>query len=156
MLQFQNYLKTIGLSPKSLKNYKSDMSHFTGWAILKLKALGSYVESLEEITPFLSSKFIREYTGYMLENSTPNKSINRRLSTLRHLSKFLVGSQMIDFNFMDGIGNVGQVKKADSGSHFVIKDFQAHLEAQKISRNTIKNYVSDVNQFLIWLENYNK
>ena len=156
MLQFQNYLKTKDLSLKSLKNYKSDITHFTGWSILKLKALGSYVENLEEITPFLSSKFINEYTGYMLENSISNKSINRRLSTLRHLSKFLVSSQVIGFDFMNGIENVGQAKKSDLGSDFVIKDFQAHLKAQKISRNTIKNYVSDVNQFLIWLKNYNK
>src|SRR3989344_8911537 len=116
MLQFQNYLKTKDLSLKSLKNYKSDITHFTGWSILKLKALGSYVENLEEITPFLSSKFINEYTGYMLENSIPNKSINRRLSTLRHLSKFLVSSQVIGFDFMNGIENVGQAKKSDLGS----------------------------------------
>src|SRR5688572_13295931 len=96
--QFENYLQKSGISLKSIKNYKSDISHFLGWAILKLKAIGTYAETLLELTPFLSSSFASEYVSYMVSNNFPKKTINRRLSTLRHLSKFLVATQALDFD----------------------------------------------------------
>jgi site-specific recombinase XerD len=108
------------------------------------------------VVPFLSSKLSNEYKTYMLQNSAPGKTINRRLSTLRHLSKFLIWYQATDLNFMQGIENIGKgtVKKKDTSP--IIDDFKAYLEAEKISQNTIKNYLSDIKQFMSWLETNNQ
>lgn len=151
--QFENYISSLGISPKSFKNYKSDFSHFFGWAILKLKSFGTYIEELSELVPFLNSNFVREYQSFMLDNSSPVKTINRRLSTLRHLSNFLIKSQLADEDFMSEIQNVGTSAKKRTFSTSLIEGFSAHLEAEKVSRNTIKNYQSDIRQFLAWLEN---
>lgn len=150
---FINYLDSIGVSPKTHKNYRSDLNHFIGWVILKVRSFGSYAENLTDSVPFLSRALAGEYLNYLLENKIPAKTINRRLSTLRHLSKFLVGVELIDVNFMDGLENIGgsNAKKISTGS--IVDDFRTFLEAEKVSKSTIKNYVSDVNQFLAWLEN---
>lgn len=151
--QFENYLSSLGISVKSLKNYKSDISHFLGWAMLKVKTFGSYAEGLSDLVPFLSSKMSLEYRDFMTANSMPPKTINRRLSTLRHLAKFLIDSQISDFNFMDGVQNISDIRKIGALSyHSVINQFTSHLEAEDVSKSTIKNYVSDVRQFLTWLE----
>ena len=151
--QFEKYLASLGISVKSLKNYKSDISHFLGWAVLKAKTFGSYAEELSDLIPFLSTKMSVEYRDFMTANSMPPKTINRRLSTLRHLAKFLINSQITDFNFMDGIQNLSDAQKKGSLSyHSIISQFSSHLEAENVSKSTIKNYVSDVRQFLIWLE----
>lgn len=154
MNDFINYLTNLSLSKKSLKNYKSDIGHFTGWIILKARSFGSYIESLEESFPFLNSKIAEDYKKYMLENNVPAKTINRRLSTLRHLARHLIASQIVDFDFTQDLQNISQPEKqtAGSASAYLI-NFRTYLEHQKISKNTVKNYTSDVRQFLSWLEN---
>lgn len=149
---FIKYLASLHLSPKSFKNYKSDLNHFIAWALLKIRSYGSYIESLTEATPFLSSQLARDYKSYMHINSFPIKTINRRLSTLRHLSRFLLSSQVIDSDFMAQIENISEAKPKRTSLTPIIREFQGYLEAEKTSANTIKNYVSDIRQFLTWLE----
>ena len=153
---FVNYLASLGLSAKSLKNYKSDLSHFTGWAVLKIRSFGSYVDNLTEAIPFFSRKMAEEYKNYMMENSISSKTINRRLSTARHLSKFLINTEALDIDFMDGIENISFSKKIKSAVHPILNDFRSYLEREKVSANTVKNYLSDTRQFLHWLEQQSK
>lgn len=150
--EFIKYLDSLGLSPKSHKNYRSDLTHFLAWAILKIRTFGSYVESLTEIVPFLSLDLSREYKSYLYENSAPPKTINRRLSTLRHLSKFLTATQIADTDFMAGVENILLSPKKITKAEPIIDSFKAYLEAEKVSPNTVKNYLSDIKQFMTWLE----
>lgn len=158
---FAKYLDTLGVSPKSHKNYRSDLSHFVGWAILKIRSFGSYVENLTEVVPFLNDSLANDYKNYMVENKHPSQSINRRLSTLRHLSRFLVATQAINSDFTVGIENISLFKntskpavapKVEVKQNDIVDDFKAYLEAEKVSASTLKNYLSDVRQFVIWLE----
>ena len=142
--QFINYLDSLGLSPKTHKNYRSDLTHFLAWAILKVKSFGAYAETLTEIVPFLTLDLANDYKDFMLENSTPAKTINRRLSTLRHLSKFLLQSHVLDFDFTGEIDNIGKKIVRVSSPDPVIGEFKSYLEKEKVSSNTIKNYLSDI------------
>ena len=120
--------------------------------ILKVRSFGSFVESLTEAIPFLSPELAEDYKNFMKQNSFPDKTINRRLSTLRHLSRFLVGSQVLDANFMDRIENISASGKPRSKVDPIVNEYRTYLEAEKVSPNTVKNYVSDIRQFLSWLE----
>jgi len=150
--EFIKYLGLRGLSPESFKNYKSDLSHFISWAILKIRSRGSYVESLTEIVPFLSLDLGSEYKSYMIENSVPAKTVNRRLSTLRNLARFLLENKSLDFDFSQGLKNIGSNLKEPAKVNPIFNDFKSHLVSEKVSPNTIKNYISDVKHFLTWLE----
>lgn len=149
---FVKYLDSLGISAKSHKNYRSDLNHFSGWAILKIRSFGSYVESLSDTVPFLSNKLISEYVEYLTENKIPSKTINRRLSTLRHLSRFLYSQGDVDANFMDGIENINTNSGKKTSAIPLVENYRSYLEAEKVSKSTIKNYTSDVRQFLSWLE----
>lgn len=153
---FFNYLNSLGISAVSFKNYRSDIGHFIAWAILKIRSYGSYVESLTDIVPFLKNNLGIEYKSYMIENSVPAKTLNRRLSTLRHLSKFLLQSRMIENDFTSGIENLSSNPGRKSSVSPVFNDFKTYLEGEKVSANTIKNYLSDIRHFLAWLENNNQ
>jgi len=148
--KFIEYLTSMGVSDASLKFYSSDLNHFCGWSIFKLRSLGVLAESLEEVVPFLSSSLAREYFSYLSQNNPSTKTVNRRLSTLRHLARFLISSQITDLNFMDGIQNLPS--QTSSSVDPLIANFQKHLESQKVSKNTIKGYLSDVRHFINWLE----
>lgn len=153
---FIEYLDNLGVSPKTHKNYRSDLSHFTAWLILKVRSFGSYIETLTEAIPFLDKSIGAEYKFFLVENKIPVKTINRRLSTLRHLAKHLTQSQVLDLDFMDGIENLSEGKNYKFISPKIIEDFRAQLESEKVSKNTVKNYLSDVRQFLDWLETNNQ
>lgn len=159
---FSKYLDNLGVSAKSHKNYRSDLSHFAAWAILKIRAFGSYVENVTEMIPFLNEALAQDYKNYMVENNHPSQSINRRLSTLRHFSRFLVATQAIDQDFTVGVENISLVKKEAKVQQTVyakldvVDDFKAFLEAEKVSSSTLKNYLSDVRQFMQWLEKNNQ
>ena len=88
----------------------------------------------------------------MSGNGIPAKTMNRRLSTLRHLSRFLQASHAIDHDFTEGIENVSTniVKKTHISP--ISNEFKAYLVNKKVSANTIKNYLSDIRHFLSWLE----
>lgn len=153
--EFSKYLDMLGVSPKSHKNYRSDLSHFTGWLILRIRSYGSYIENLTEAIPFLNQNIAREYKSYMAENNQPIGSINRRLSTLRHFARFMVATQVINFDFTQGLENISPVQKETPSpkiSFDIVNDFKAFLEAEKVSSSTLKNYLSDVRQFLVWLD----
>jgi len=142
----------LNISPRSLRNYRSDFLHFFAWSILRLKNFGSYIEDLSELVPFLSHQFASEYKAYMTENSMPVKSVNRRLSTLRHLSKFLLAEGLTEYDFTATVENIGSVQKNQPLLASLVDDFSSHLESENVSKNTIKNYQSDIRQFLSWLE----
>jgi len=154
--EFIKYLDSCGLSPKSHKNYRSDLSHFTGWLILKVRSFGAFIESLTEAIPFIGTGTATEYKKYMIENKFPAKTINRRLSTLRHLSRYLLSSQNVEMDFMEDIENISGANKAKTSVIPLISEFRSYLESEKISKNTIKNYLSDINQFMTWIESNNQ
>lgn len=149
---FISYLESGFLSRKSVKNYRSDVSHFSAWLILKIKTLGVSAQNLSEAIPFLNESMGKEYRDYLSENGFPIKTVNRRLSTLRHLARFLLESQILSFDFMNGLQNIIISKDIKIYPSFLISDFKKKLEEDNVSKNTIKNYISDVNQFFSWLD----
>jgi site-specific recombinase XerD len=148
--KFLDYLKDLGISPKSHKNYRSDISHFSGWFLLIIRKWGVVTSEFSEAIPFINQKSATEYKLFLIKNKVADKTINRRLSTLRHLSRFLTASQILDFDFMEGITNLSLVSSSDT--YPLLPQFEKYLSKEKASNNTIRNYVNDVKQFLAWLE----
>lgn len=149
--KFTEYLSNKNISKKSLKNYKSDVSHFSAWLIFKIRTFGVYADSLTEAVPFITPNSAHEYKDYLVQNNIPESTINRRLSTLRHLGNFLTSLQILDFNFTEDISNVSLTEE-EKDEHPVLVEFEKHLGTEDVTQNTIKNYKSDVRQFIEWLE----
>jgi site-specific recombinase XerD len=152
---FEEYLiNQVGISKSSLKYYRSDLSHFKQWIILKIKTLGILAENLSETVPFISRQLAKEYKEYLLTNNIAVKTSNRRLSTLRHFARFLVLNDIVNFDFMEDIEN----SKLGSNISFeekIIQDFANFLSTEKVSQNTSKNYIADIKQFMSWLQDKN-
>lgn len=147
---FFQYLDNLSVAPVTYKQYRSDLVHFSGWLMLKIRSHGSYAESLSETTVFITKKTAEEYRSFLSQNRVPISTINRRLSTLRHLGKFLLASQVLDYNFTEGIQNFSLQKHNENK---LVDEFKHHLVKERVSNNTIKNYLSDIKQFLAWIEN---
>lgn len=147
--KFLVYIELLGVSEKTEKNYRSDISNFTLWMMHTVKAWGVAAVNLAETVPFISKQTGLDYKQHLRSKTTSIRTINRRLSTLRHFGRFLASSQIVDFDFMEKITNVPFKKTAPS---LLLKNFETHLASEKVSKNTIKGYLSDTRQFLNWLE----
>lgn len=152
--KFFKYLSNQGISKKTHKNYRSDVSHFSGWLLFKLRTWGSHAEKFSEAIPFINQQTADKYKNYLVGNDISRNTINRRLSTLRHLAKFLTATQILNFDFMDRVSNMQE--KRDPEIHPLIVKFEKHLKQEDASKNTIKNYLSDIRQFITWLETNHK
>jgi site-specific recombinase XerD len=153
---FSSYLESLGISSISLRNYFSDVFHFSAWFQLKLNSLGMKIQNLSEAVPFLNSTFVVEYRNYLVHNKSSIKTINRRLSTLRHLSRFLILSQILNFDFMEGLSNMDVFSGRNLLAYPLLAQFEKHLKEENISHNTIKNYLSDIKHFISWLDKQNQ
>jgi site-specific recombinase XerD len=149
---FLEYLRLLGISAKSHKNYRSDLKHFSGWVVQKIKSFGSYAENLSEAVPFLSDKIAIEYKNFLVRSNVPAKTINRRLSTLRHLARHLVSADFLNQDFMNGVENIPLAPARKAKENPIIERFRSYLESEKVSPNTVKNYVNDIRQFVTWAE----
>lgn len=82
-----SYLDSLKLSKKTKENYRSDTNHFFLWLELRTQSI-----KIESFNNYL----ITQYLAYLEQSNTPAKTINRRLTTLRHISKCLANLGVID------------------------------------------------------------
>ncbi len=140
---FIKHLEVKSLSRKSIRNYKSDLTHFKTW-LSEREILGFYL---------LTSSHIRDYIDYLVSEEVSKKTINRKLSTLRSLSNYLVRKGIAESDFMAGVNNLRKPKEKQQ--KHLLNSYVYYLRSQKISNKTIRNYRSDIEQFLKWLEKRN-
>lgn len=144
-------LAELTVSEKTLRNYLSDFSHFTGWAIFRLKTNGLPVFDESDLIQHISPHLFEDYKRFLLSNKTPMATINRRLSTLRHFGRFLHQKGILDFDPGQTISNLTTAAPKKE-KELLLESFRKHLEAEGASPKTVKNYLSDVRGFLEFLE----
>lgn len=151
---FRIYLRSKKLSQKSIKNYVSDVRQFLKWT-----AKNNFKN--------LTSTVFATYKSHLLDLKTPTKSINRYLTSLRKFGQFLKEEKLMMVNPAENLENIkgcqcrvftskltGGKSNVKTGSLHIEK-FREALIQERLKPATIKNYISDVNQFLKWLEKKN-
>lgn len=105
--QFKLFLVNLKKSASTVKNYLSDFRHFTGWLIANIKPANNIpINDLIEFIKLLTPQSIRAYRGYLLKNGLPERTINRRLSTVRIFCTFCLSQGWLKFNPSSNIGNI--------------------------------------------------
>lgn len=134
-IAFLDFLGKQGASVKTRKNYKSDAKHFLRW----------FNRPITSIT----QAHVDDYVHYFSLN-TPQSTLNRRLSTMRAFFSFCTSTGLISKN--PALLVTGIAKKLNAKT--IIENFERDLLNEGASKATVKNYVSDVRQFLSWFEHY--
>ena len=142
---FKKFLLAENVSPITLKNYLSDLRHFLGWTILKLKVQNK--KNFENLSPLeflnqIDESLVEEYKNYLVVNAIPAKTINRRLSTLRKFFSFCISQGWLKENPAKKIQNL----KLNIDS--IISSFALSLEKENLDQKTIKSYLEVVQEFL--------
>lgn len=148
---FSNYLRLSGVSPSTRKNYCADVRHFL---VYKKKAYEG-----QDFTS-VDTEQIEMYVRYLQTQATPLITINRKLSSLRKFFDLAVDQAWMSQNPAKRVHNLrGQHQSVqseqsllDSLKQTITADFCRVLKKDGMADVTIKNYQSDVHQFLNWLE----
>lgn len=146
---FIAHLSSSGASPKTVKNYISDLHHFLSWAWTAIDR-----QNVDEYKSFLlqlTGQIIKKYVDRMTEEQVAAATINRRLSSLRMFFTCCTHKGWINDQPMDHIANVKIDRTKRPGSDY-LREFQTYLTNEGLSKVTRKNYVSDVRHFLLWIE----
>jgi site-specific recombinase XerD len=151
LISFNEFLDKGSISKGSLRNYRSDINLFLSWLFQKLDSIGTHISKISESIPFLNESIVNDYITLLRQKKLPAPSINRRLSSLRHFSKFLVVRQITVSDFMEGIGNVGIEKSNRPNYQPLIDKYSRFLTGSQLSPNSRRNYVSDARGFVSWL-----
>jgi site-specific recombinase XerD len=130
-------------SPVTIKNYLSDVRKFVLW----------YSEQFQR--PFISEEFtpevVSKYQTYIqsgMNSFLPTAlSAKRYISSLRRFGSFLEHSGAINKNPFS-------LEKSHKfvSDPFFLKEFKNFLYSEHAKKLTIKNYSSDLKQFIDWLE----
>lgn len=125
------------LSQSSIKNYVSDIKHFLTW-------LNKFTGQ-KTIKPIhINSKTCQAYKDFLHQN-TPPATANRRLSSLRRFTAFLTITKLAPNDPGQDLTNLSATT-LDS----LLTEFQTFLISQELAPSTIKNYLSDVRNYLLW------
>jgi len=135
---FQLYLKNKNLTDKSIKNYISDIRRFLRWT------------AKNNLSQFNENTF-GLYREGLINQKTNTKSINRYLSSIRIFGLFLQEKELAPINPTLAIENVKNYDNQPNNIGKILQEFQNSLVKEKLSQATIKNYISDVKQFLEYL-----
>ncbi len=147
-LEFKKFLLNKGYGSVTVKNYLTDFRHFWGWLELKLKSkLSNFV--IDGLSPSLIQSIItidalQQYKEYLLSNKIPQKTINRRLSSLRKFCSFCINQHWLSENPAKKIENIQTAKRPEH----ILLEFKNSLLEERMNALTVKNYLSDIKEFL--------
>ncbi len=149
---FAEFLVSKKHAVKTQKNYRSDIRHFFSWITLTIQSQNldipqSHTQFLQLITPSLLAK----YKHFLLVNHVPTATINRRLSSIRLFCEFAKYNGWRPDNPAVTLTNVPMESKPKDELGQLLEQFRSDLARDGASNVTIKNYTSDVAQFLKWV-----
>lgn len=152
-IHFVSYLEHVGSSVKTQKNYRSDLNHFFSWIMnSSFKNTLEYTSSIEQFVSLMGQDVLAGYRNFLLTSGTPTSTINRRLSSIRIFFECCKHYGWLSDNPAKSLLNVQNPSSHQDKKISLLTQFAKELESEGASQKTIKNYVSDVKQFLFWLD----
>lgn len=134
---FKQYLLAEN-KPVTVKNYLSDLRHFLGWLVIMFKINFK----TNDIIPLINPKSINDYKNYLIQNTIPYKTINRRLSTIRKFCTFCIFQGWMKQNPAKQIQNI----QLDINN--ILNLFEKDLIKEGINSSNIKSYLKDLQEFI--------
>ena len=147
--EFQSFLSgSKSLTEQSIKNYVSDINIFIDWLAGNLQE--------DEIRPeHITAVNISAYRESLNNSRQPLAVKNRYLSSLRRFGDFLFVTKLCPTNPAAHLSNADPAAAATSTKQ-ILAAFKHDLNKQNLNPGTIKNYLSDVKQYLKWATNQSK
>lgn len=139
--------------PVTIKNYLSDLRHFLGWFVVRLKNKNIELDTIDSdnLSDHLTSNEIAQYRAYLKENGIPVKTINRRLSTLRKFCSFCISQRWMDENPAKHIKNITHASSelnTQVNNDLVLENFKKSLIEEGLAQQEAQKLITEVRDLL--------
>ncbi|PIS14923.1 hypothetical protein COT64_00065 [Candidatus Shapirobacteria bacterium CG09_land_8_20_14_0_10_39_12] len=155
ILIFKLFLNNEMISKGSIRSYLSDTRQFLNWIFnfliesKSVKSNSNLNKNINELLKYITEPILNTYKEYLELNNIPTKTINRRFSALRRFGAFCQNQKWCNLNPFDTLRNIS-LNTSFSEDKYHLGEFKVNLWKENASKLTIKNYLSDVKQFLLW------
>lgn len=151
-VQFQRYLAKQNLSAATRKNYVSDVGLFL--AVLSRELQEDTIQPAhlnQRVFADYGRSLVGSPDGGQVQSPDGTAAVNpataqRHLASLKRFGKWLAQSGRNDADPAAVLNSL----RIDPTVERLVRDFKNELVRQKLSTSTVKNYVSDVNNYLLW------
>ncbi len=134
-------------------NYKDDDIEYYNEVI---KGLWDWLQLFPKSNRKLSSNIFFKYRQYIIDKNKNKTIINKKIKALILYGKFLEQENKIT-NPAKKITLISTDEKTTpSPKKSIIQEFSIFLSEEKLTKNSIKNYIQDVEQFFAWFHQYQK
>lgn len=151
---FKTHLASQDTSPVTVKNYISDVSRFIRWY---QTAITPSFRPQDVTYPTLEQYFMMSQASSTqhVPGSTPlsSRSIKRHAASLRKFFSFLKAEKYIS---EDPFVSSNTSESKQEKDELALVAFKEHLYKSNCSYQTIKNYIIDVKQFMVWIAEVSK
>ncbi len=134
---FKTYLLAENISASTLTSYLSDYRHYAGWITSYKKNIANSFE----LNELLNEVNFHEYKEYQQASGIPEKTINRRFSTLRKLCSLCIQQGWLSRN------PAKDIHASHISVEHIMSDFELNLHNSSLSGPEQKKILADVNEF---------
>ena len=115
---FRLYLKAQGKKENTIRNYLQDIDHFFSWLSSQIKdsSLQAHLNDTNKIAQNITVKNLTAYQWFLEKNEVSPTTINRRLSSLRQLTKFFLSQGWLKEDPTKKLAHISIQKETDKTS----------------------------------------
>lgn len=147
--KFENYLISQKYGLVTIKSYVSDLHIFLVWlnSVFDIATLGHDESPEYRIAQLLTAQTLHGYFAELASKKTPEKTILRKMSSLRLLCSFCISQQWMHENPVRQI-RISRISEHKDNPYKLISEFRTYLRELKTADSTVKNYLADIKEFI--------
>lgn len=146
--KFEQYLISQKYGILSVKSYSGDLRHFFNWVANKSQTRKVNSPVVSSFASFFSGGALNQYILAMQTSDSEN-TLSRRLFALKKFIQLAVENRWLSNSFLQTIGYlITQHQQSLKTEEKTTKDFANYLENRQYNKNTVRNYLTDADEYL--------
>lgn len=145
--QFESWLKHHGYSISTCRNYLVDLGKYLNYVNHLPQTISLEINQSTSLH-ILSPEILGQYLNYLSDKSNSS----RYLASLNRFCQFALDQHLISQNPLKKLRRQPSVQPKLND---LVSLYEQHLNRQKTSLSTRKNYINDLNQYINWLKTLN-
>lgn len=147
---FRSYLISQSATESTIKNYLGDLKYFLSFLRGTLIKNGIALdENIYELLHLLTAAELDNYVNFLKTQGLSVPTVNRKISSLKSYFQLAYHQGWIDINFTKHLSFIKNEVRLSLKS--LLSGFEEDLRREGVGLVSRKNYLSDVKQFITWL-----
>lgn len=140
--EFKKYLIAGNAEPSTIKSYLSDLHFFFSW-IKSTQSIGEIAYS--ELPEVFTHSLVRSFYSYLEASPNADKTVERRISTVRKFFKLCLEQRWITTNPVD---QFDKGTKQDEKEE-VVSLYRQNLLSKKVSNTELERHINIIRSLII-------